>query len=170
MPKLKTIRAFEEWKKDEAAIEALLQRIAGGVKLQAACLEIRRPYTLVYPFLHSTPELQKRYEGALAARAEALVHESLEIADSVRGSLEPAKVAAAKLAVETRQRTATWWNRERYGERFSVDKTVVHVVDAGLVGRVGDLLELTEKSPVPLLEHVVEGEKVEEISGGQDAT
>lgn len=159
MPRLKTIRAFEDWKKDDAAIEALLQRIAGGTKLQAACLEIKRPYTLVYPFLHSTPELQKRYEAALAARAEALVHESLEIADSVRGSQEPGVVAAAKLAVETRQRTAAWWNRERYGEQLRVEKTVTHVVDAGLVGRIGDLLELTKARPVALLEKVVEGEK-----------
>lgn len=82
-----------------------------------------------------------RYEAALACRAEALVHESIEIADSVRGSEQPATVGAAKLAVETRHKMASWWDRERYGERLQIEKTVQVGVDAGLLGTVADLLK-----------------------------
>lgn len=128
MPKLKTIRRFGEWAKDDANLEELLKLIASGTQLQKACLEVKQPYTLVFPLLHSSPELQARYEAALAARAEALVHEALEIADDAKGATEPVAVAAAKLRVETRHRTATWWNRERYGEAKDRGNTGITVL------------------------------------------
>ncbi len=142
MPRKKTIAAFEEWAKDDANIEEVLRRVMGGTKLSRLCAEIKRPYTLLYPYLHSTLELQKRYEAALAARADDLMQETLEIADSVRKTKIPARVGAAKVAIETRQALASGWNRERYGETLRVEKTVTHEVDAGLVGTIGDLLRL----------------------------
>jgi len=148
MPRQKTVRAFEEWVSDEANIEEVLRRVMGGTKLSKLCVEIKRPYTLLYPYLHSTPELQKRYEAALAGRADDLMHETLEIADSVRGTDEAAQVSAAKLAVETRQKLASGWNRERYGETLRVEKTVTHEVDAGLVGTIKDLMRAGKRPRV----------------------
>lgn len=150
MPRQKTVRAFEEWVKDESNIDEVLRRVMGGTKLSKLCAEIKRPYTLLYPYLHSTPELKGRYEAALAARADDLMHETLEIADSVRKTKIPARVGAAKVAIETRQALASGWNRERYGETLRVEKTVTHGVDAGLVGTIGDLLRVSKREPVTL--------------------
>lgn len=150
MPRQKTVRAFEEWVQDEANVEEVLRRVMAGTKLSKLCAEIKRPYTLLYPFLHSTPELKARYEAALAGRADDLMHETLEIADGVKGAEEPAVVSAAKLRIETRQKIASGWNRERYGDTLRVEKTVTHTVDAGLVGTIGDLLKVGRRTPVTI--------------------
>jgi hypothetical protein len=149
MPRLKTIRAFERWSQDEANVEDLLRRVAGGTKLQKACLEVKQPYTCVYPFLHSTPELKARYEAALSAVAEGLVQDALEIAHDPKRKIEQAAVADRKLRIETNQRTATWWNRERYGERLDVHRTIEASADDALLGTVGELLRLAEQRRLP---------------------
>lgn len=156
MPRLKTIKEFEEWVKDEANVEDLLRRVAEGTKLQKACLDLKRPYTLVYPYLHSTDELKKRYEAALAARADALMHETVEIADSVRKTDKPARVMAAKLAVETRQAIASGWNRERYGETLRVERPPQAPGDDRLLGFASELLKLVKAAEPRVIEQELE--------------
>lgn len=149
MPRQKTVRAFEEWVTDAANIDEVLRRVMGGTKLSKLCAEIKRPYTLLYPYLHSTPELKARYEAALAGRADDLMHETLEIADSVRGTAEAAEVSAAKLAVETRQKLAAGWNRDRYGETLRVERPAETPSDAGLLGFASELLKLVKSGAAP---------------------
>lgn len=140
MPRQKTVRAFDEWVTDAANIDEVLRRVMGGTKLSKLCVEIKRPYTLLYPYLHSTPELKARYEAALAARADDLMHETLEIADALKGSDSAPEVAAGKVRIDTRQKIASGWNRERYGEQVQINKTVSVGVDIGLRGRASELL------------------------------
>lgn len=126
MPRLKTIRAFDQWKLEESNWEAFFGLIVEGelradgtrkqLSLRDACMAVKQPYTLVYPFLHDGGAMQKRYEGVLAAMADDLMHERLRIADDVLGSDVPSHVQAAALACKVREENARSWGRERYGE------------------------------------------------------
>jgi len=118
MPRLKTIRAFDVWKADPKNVDELFRLIVEErMSLRDAAIEgVKQPYTLMYRFLHDGGEMQKRYEGVLAAMADDLMHERLKIADSVRGAKNPVEVQAAKLACEVREQNARSWGRERYGE------------------------------------------------------
>lgn len=158
MARIKTTKEFYEWVKDDAAIDDVLRRVAEGTKFSQVCKDIRRPYTLLYPYLHSTPELKARYEAALAARADDLMHETLEIADDLKGSDSAAEVAAGKVRIDTRQKLASGWNRERYGEQVQINKTVSVGVDIGLRGRASELLAKISGGA-----RVLEAETVEQL-------
>lgn len=151
MPRLKTIRAFVEWVKDEANIAELFRLIVEDrMRLRDACMKLGRPYTLVYPFLHDGGAMQKRYEGALAALADDLMHERLQIADGVKGSKNPVAVAAAKLRCEVREGNAAKWGKERYGEAFEASKgpaVVIQVADLR-----GATVAVQGPAPMPALE------------------
>lgn len=164
MPKLKTIRAFSEWVKEEENIEDLLRRVMEGVPLHELCKQIKQPYTLVYPFLHSSPELQERYEAALAAVAEKEVHESKQIADEAKPGDKMPQVAARKLRCDVRFRRAAYWNSARYGEKLQVEKNVRLSADAALVGFAGDLL--LKRKPAVTVE-AVELEAIEDKSAAK---
>lgn len=131
--RVKTVKAFEEWSSREESWEQLFRLIVEDRKrLRDACVELKQPYSLVYPFLHDGGVMQKRYEGALAAMADDMQRERLEIADSVRGSSNPVAVAAAKLACEVRGDISSKWGRERYGEAFETQRgpaVVIQVAD-----------------------------------------
>lgn len=164
MPRQKTIRAFEEWVQDDANVQDVLKRVMAGTKLSKVCAEIKRPYTLLYPHLHSTPELKARYEAALAARADDLMHETLEIADSVRKTKIPARVGAAKVAIEARQALASGWNRERYGETLRMERAPETPSDVGLLGFASELLKLVKTGAAPAERLVGEGSAAEPVA------
>ena len=149
MARLKTIRAFGEWVKSEANIAGLLKlMVEDGHTLQKACLVVKQPYSLVHPFLHSTPELLARYEGARKARADKLWDEKMEIADGVKGAEHAAHVAAAKLRSEVRGQEAVAWNPDRYGQKLKVEKSVSVGVDQGLLETATDLLRRLDEKVV----------------------
>jgi hypothetical protein len=67
------------------------------------------------------PEFAEAYELARRERTDNLVDETIEIADSVRGSDSNPAVQAAKLAVDTRRWLAAKLLPERFGERSAVE-------------------------------------------------
>jgi hypothetical protein len=128
------------------------------MSLRDAAIEgVKQPYTLVYPWLHDGGEMQKRYEAALAAMADDLMHERLKIADSVRKSRNPVAVSAAKLACEVREQNARSWGRERYGEAADAMRGATVVI------QVADLRGPQVALPVatPALPDVTDAEQVE---------
>lgn len=143
-----TIRAFDAWKLDPRNWDAFFRLITEeGLSLRNAAMKLKQPYTLVFPFIHDGAEMQKRYELAQKAVARRLMDETLPIADSVRKTKIPARVSAAKLAIEARQVYAAHADRDRFGEVVRVEKTVSLEMDAGLVGTIGDLLRV-KRAPV----------------------
>lgn len=159
MPRLKTIRKFEEWKADPKNVEELFRLIVEErMSLRDAAMEgVKQPYTLVYPWLHDGGEMQKRYEGVLAAMADDLMHERLKIADSVRKAENPVAVQAAKLACEVREQNARSWGRERYGEAAEAMRgTTVVLQIANLRGA-----QVSLPGPVKALPDVSDAEQVE---------
>lgn len=145
MPRLKTIRAFDEvWKVDEANWTELFRLIVEErLRLRDACVAMKVPYTLVYAFLNDGGAWQKRYEAALEAVADDLVHEALEIADEQAevvkedGSKFDPDVPRDKLRVETRFRTASKWGKGRYGDKETAGAGgMTVIVDRSCGGRV----------------------------------
>ncbi len=151
-----TAQRFEEWKAEPANVDAFFRLLEGvgiekPMRFRDACFAIPVPYTLMHGFVHRDPVLKARYDAVLAAKADALAHESLAIADEVVPDRD--HVAKAKLQVETRHALIGKWDRDRYGEKIQVDRNVNVTVDAGLLGRAADLLRLASTK-----ELVVEGE------------
>jgi hypothetical protein len=161
MVQKRTVARFELWRQVPGNVDRFLEMLekpregeegkSAYVSFRDACHELRLPYLLMYRMVHDTPELLERYEGILRARSHHMVEQTVEIADEVEPDRD--HVAKAKLQVEVRQAAASYWDRERYGQRIQVEKSVNVTVDAGLLGRAAELLGEVE---VP--ERVVEGE------------
>jgi hypothetical protein len=121
-PRMKTIRAFDEWKLDEENLAEFFRQIVEERKrMRDACVAVGQPYRLMYPFLHDGGVMQKRYEAALAAVGDDLMHERLQRARELRESKTeiPAHVMAAKLECDVLESTASKWEPARYGEKES---------------------------------------------------
>lgn len=119
-PRLKTIKAFDEWKLDEENLaEFFRQIVEERLRMRDACVAVKVPYRLMYPFLHDGGVMQARYEAALAAVGDDLMHERLAIARRVRESKTeiPAHVMAAKLDCDVLESTAKKWEPARYGDK-----------------------------------------------------
>lgn len=160
MPKKKTIKAFGEWVKVPGNIDLVIERVTGGQKLEKVCLQadIKQPYTLLYPYLHSTAELKNRFDTARKARADALVEKALTVVDGVKASKDA--VAKAKLQSETYQWVAAKWDRDRYADKVQVERPAESVADAALLGAAKDLLRLAVQKQPQLQEKVIEGEVI----------
>lgn len=138
MPRKKTIRRFEEWASEPANIDEFFRLILDGgvdeegkrkpLRFRDACVALNVPYTLMYPLVHNTAELKERYDAVLRAKAHDYQEETIEIADSVRGSTEPAEVGAAKLAIEARQVAASRLDRERFGDPKETGRITAPVI------------------------------------------
>lgn len=148
----KTVRAFNEWKLDPKNWDEFFRLITEDrLSFRDATVRVKQPYTLVHPFVHDGAELEARYTAVLKAVARDYMDQTVPIADSVRGTKIPAKVAAAKLAIEARQVYAEKADRERFGDVVRIEKDVTVTADAGLIGLAGELLRMVKKPRV--LEH-----------------
>jgi predicted nucleic acid-binding Zn-ribbon protein len=159
MAKQVTIERFKTWVADPQNVDALLDLVAGGMTLRNAAMALGQPYTCAHQYLHSTAELAARYDAARKAWADHNMDEAIAIADEVVADKD--EVAKAKLRVEARQVQAKAYNRERWGDKVSVEKNVNINVDAALLASVDDLLRLANEkvvkelpAPVPALDMV----------------
>lgn len=117
-------------------IEAALQSISTGQSLRAFCIVNKLPYVTVWGWLN--PEGLVDHSAYARARdigTHYMADECLEIADELavkrlpldaalegdNGDTLQAKVAAAKLRIDTRLRLAGKWNRKDYGEKQDID-------------------------------------------------
>ena len=91
----------------------------------------------------------REYMGALEAHMQMLALETVGIADG------EGEAADKKVRIDTRFRLAGKVDRARWGDRVSMDGGGVVVLDAGLVGFAGALLERLS-APPQRLEKVVE--------------
>jgi len=106
-------------------------------------------------------ERYRDYMQALEAHVQMLVLETVGIADGASSE----DVAVAKLKIDTRLKVAGKLDRERWGERVKVEAGSVVVLDAGLVGFAGALLErLSRPEERPVLDIEQVGEVVAEVA------
>lgn len=85
----------------------------------------------------SSEEREGQWQEALRHYAEKMVLESVGIADAA--TVET--VGVAKLRGDRRMQVAGKLDRDRWGERTRVDGGAVLLVDAGLIGFAGALLD-----------------------------
>jgi len=71
--------------------------------------------------------------------------------DAMQAALEatPTNVAVKKLQVDVAKWLASRYDRGRFGESVRVEKSVTFEVDAGLVGTIGELLQVRAIAPPP---------------------
>ena len=139
----KTAKAFDAWKLEPKNWDEFFGLIIEKkLRFRDACFELKQPYRLIFAFVHDGGEMQARYDAALKAVARDYMDETVKIADSVRKTTIPARVGAAKIAIEARQAYAKTADKERFGDSMRVEKTVEHGVDQALLGTVGDLIRL----------------------------
>jgi hypothetical protein len=61
----------------------------------------------------ATPSMRQRYKNAVAARAHAMIDETIDLADQAKDRDE---VLAAKIAIEARWRAASKYDPQSFGE------------------------------------------------------
>lgn len=90
-------------------------------------------------FLHrpENKELLARYEWSDKAYAKELVHKAIDVADECD---EETGVAKARLQGDRYLQVAGFYDSDRFGKKLEVKHQHTVSVDAGLVGRIGDLL------------------------------
>jgi hypothetical protein len=103
-----------------AIADELCQWIQSGKSLQAWCKHSGTPASTVYRWMREYESFRKSYAQAHEDRADTLVEDMLEIADTVAGASMPAEVMAAKLRIETRQWIAERMRPDKYGQRIEV--------------------------------------------------
>ena len=140
-----TIKAFGAWVADEANVVDVLERLAEN-HLHKVAVAVKQPYTCLYAYFDSTPELRARYEAACRARVSRRADETQDIADAVKPDRD--HVAKAKLRIEVRHHHAKSYNPERWGDRLQIDKSVTAGVDQFLLGRADELLRLANEKVV----------------------
>jgi hypothetical protein len=130
--------------------EEFLQRVEEAGSIEEAARVLDLPEKKVMALVAMYRELSEGAGAVLKLKTHELRAETLEIAD---GSGEP------KLMIEARKDLSEVWNREDYGQRLKVEKSVRLEVDAGLLGAAERLLGVVmpRVGLAQRLERVVEG-------------
>ena len=117
----------------DSVTEAALQSIATGQSLNSFCIANKHPYKTVSDWLTKDDAANSARARAVELGTHYLAGECLDIADNAARSdgidgvsdedALSAKVALAKLKIDTRMRLIGKWNRKDYGESSAVDVT-----------------------------------------------
>jgi hypothetical protein len=142
----RTIAAFEIWIADEANVEDVLDRIAGGMTLQKVSAALKQPFTCLQRYFQSTPELKQRMSAARQSWVQVRKDRLVEKVDSLPADRD--HVAKLKLESEIIDNQAKAYHREMWGERVQFDKSVTIGVDRALLGSVDELLRLANEKVV----------------------
>ena len=139
-------------------IDAVLELVASGVSVRGACVAEGVDRATFYRHVLGADEVRKRYELALAARAEVYAEEIAEIADAnpktvpvydAEGTLIEVKIdtvfeAWRKTRIDARTWTASRLLPKRYGDRNEVDAKmqVVPALDLALSGPTPRIIDV----------------------------
>lgn len=152
-----TVKAFEEWARDPANVEDVLERIANGGTLHKVAREVNRPFTCLHALFQVEPWGPK-YVAARKAWADARQDEAIELVDNVKPDRD--HVAKVKLQAETYQNQAKAYNAERWADRKDggaggitvlVDRSCGGAVRVGVLDAGGNkaAIELSESEALP---------------------
>lgn len=92
--------------------EAIIDRVASGETLTAIAQELGTSRELLSQWMNRDEERAAALREARARAADALVEQTLSIADTA----SPAEAQLARLRVDVRQWAARSWNRAEYGQ------------------------------------------------------
>lgn len=111
----------------------LLDRMADGETMSAACRSIGLAYGIVARWRRADPEFAKAYREARESLADRFAEESVDILDGIKlDTIEPklamATVALAREKAKSRQWMASKVGHETYGEKLQTTGEVRHAV------------------------------------------
>lgn len=107
---------------DPMTMEIVIQRVIDGESLKAIARAWQLPPTRFVKWISDDDERLSQYEGALRVRADELVHEALEKAETGED------VARDKLIVETKFRVASMWDKQRYGGEKATGGAGINII------------------------------------------
>lgn len=148
----KAHQRMQEALQDPGLIDQFCYRVAEGETPKEICDSWRLPYGLFSKWIAEDETRKARYETALELRADAIAHESIQIADAAED------VAKAKLQVDTRTKMAGKWDRKRYGE---AQDNVGAALIGGLASAIIEAHKRLEAVERPKVIPHLEGEFVE---------
>lgn len=131
---LNKIEMLEVVKKDPMTMEIVIQRVIDGESLKQIATAWKLPVTGFVKWISDDDKRLAQYENALKIRADEIVHEALEIADEqnevVRenGTSYDPDVARDKLRIETRLKTASMWDKQRYGGEKATGGAGINII------------------------------------------
>lgn len=99
--------------------EAIIERVASGETLTSIAAELGVSREALSGWMNRDEERTIALRSARARAAEALVDQTLQIADAA----SPQEAQVARLRIDTRQWIASRWNRAEYGQ----DKAAVEI-------------------------------------------
>ena len=95
--------------------------IERGHSLRRACQADSMPSArTVHRWLHENEDFRQQYARSRAIQTEVFIDQIVDLADAVANETEPAKVQAAKLAIDTRKWVAARMLPRRYGDRIDL--------------------------------------------------
>ena len=118
----------------EDVLHMIVEQVSNGLSLSAIGRAEGVPYSVLWKWLKGDEGRFRAYTDALQARADDEAHRLLELADGA--SVED--VAVVKLQTDVRKWLSGKWDRDRYGEKQSIEVTRVDL-------SMKDLLESREK-------------------------
>ena len=107
---------------DPMTMEIVIQRVIDGESLKAIARAWQLPPTRFVKWISDDEKRLAEYEGALRVRADELVHEALHAAEHGED------IQRDKLIVETKFRTASMWDKQRYGGEKSTGGSGINII------------------------------------------
>ena len=97
--------------------------IERGHSLRRACQADSMPSArTVHRWLHENEDFRQQYARSRAIQTEVFIDQIVDLADAVANETEPAKVQAAKLAIDTRKWVAARMLPKKYGDRVDIQQ------------------------------------------------
>lgn len=115
---------FEEFAERPGVIEELVQRVVDGQTLKSIAASLELPYAKLAQWVIEDPLRAERYAAASRIWADEQARHTVAIADDLGPESTKAAVNAARLQIAARQFVAPRLDRERWGERSSLDVKV----------------------------------------------
>lgn len=130
----------------EAEGERICQWIQSGKSLNSYCKEHGRQASTIYHWMTESVSFAQNYGRAHEDRADTLVEDMLDIADSVEKADNIVQVMAGKLRIETRRWIAERMRPEKYGNKVQVDHAATVTFQLGVPKR--DEQKIIDINPV----------------------
>lgn len=121
------VMALKESGMMEAAVEKLLDEVADGKMLSVACREANLHYPFMAAEIFTNAKWAARFDAAKRSRASFLAEETLAIADDLTGE-SAQETKKAELQIKVRQWMASKDDRDRWGEKVTVENVNINLV------------------------------------------
>lgn len=141
----------------EDVLHMICDQVANGISLTDIGRSEGIAYTVLWKWLKGEDSRFKAYSDALMARADSEAHRLLSLADGA----SPDDVNVVKLQTDVRKWLAGKWDRDRYGDKQSIEVTRVDL-------SMKDLLEVRERRLLEIVPIEGKAERVDDDKSNEE--